>query len=130
MTRPRDIKPRRRGHRLAAILLAGLISINGALAGEAGKFVSGLEDLPLMPGLTEADQDRVIFDKPGGRIVEAAATGAANADRVLSFYANTLPQLGWRALGPGRFVREGERLHIRTEPGAGKLIVRFSIAPN
>jgi hypothetical protein len=124
------MKPALRRFRWAAIFLAGFIFVAGALAGEAGKFVSGLEDLPLMPGLNEVDQSGVVFDKPGGRIVESVATGRTRADQVYAFYANALPQLGWRILARGRFVREGEQLHIRTESGGGALIVRFSIAPN
>jgi hypothetical protein len=98
-------------------------------AGDGNRFVSGLEDLPLMPGLTEVEAGGVVFDKPGGRIVEAIAEGTMPAADVETFYAGTLPQLGWQSVAPNRFVREGERLAIRTESGPGALTVRFSIAP-
>ena len=115
---------------LVACFLAGIIVISSASAGAAGEFVSGLEDLPLMPGLVEIDRGGVVFDKPGGRIVEAVAKGRMLADQVHDFYAGTLPQLGWRMLARGRFVREGERLSIRTQKGVENLTVRFSIAPD
>ena len=40
---------------------------------ERAEFVSGFEDLPLMPGLQEHDDTGVSFDTPGGRIIEAYA---------------------------------------------------------
>lgn len=98
----------------------------------ASAFFRAAEDLPLMPGMTEAAGDAVVFDQPGGRVVQViayAATGGGAA--VADFYDRTLPQLGWRkdAQGGG-YVRERERLTI--EYGAvtgGPLPVRFTIKP-
>ena len=111
------------------VLLAWFVGA-AAAADKSRDFVSGLEDLPLMPGLTEVEAGGVVFDKPGGRIVEAVAQGRLPSGKVQAFYADTLPQLGWRATAPGRFVRDGERLAISTAGDNGQLTVRFSIAPH
>lgn len=112
-------------------LLMGGVPTNVA-AQDATQFVTVIEDLPLMPGLTEDADAGVIFDSPAGRIVEAYATGDVGRDRVLEFYAAALPQLGWRQDAAGVFVRENEILKLEF-PGPVKsgrpLTVRFSLAP-
>lgn len=121
-------------------ILAALLSValavacgTGARAGDAGiTFVSGVEDLPLMPGLAEVDETAMVFDTPSGRIVEAFASGKVSRDQVVRFYAATLPQLGWSSDGETLFRREGEilELHFPATPAvAGQLTVRFALAP-
>ncbi len=94
-----------------------------------GGFVSGVEDLPLMAGLTEDTGAGLVFDKPSGRIVEAFATGAVNRAAVIGFYAETLPQLGWQPAGDATFAREDEILRIEISGADGALTVRFSLSP-
>src|SRR3546814_2954347 len=82
----------------------------------------GVEDLPLMPGLAEIADAATVFDAPQGRIVESYAAGTVAAAEIRSFYAQTLPQLGWTAVdagqaGPLEFRREGERLTLEITPG-------------
>lgn len=98
----------------------------------ADAFVSAIDDLPLMPGLVEDPDAAMVFDSPTGRIVEAFAQGNVRAREVLAFYAETLPQLGWRPSGEGVFRREGEVLAIEFPEGDGKgppLTVRFALQP-
>ncbi len=120
---------------LVAVLAAALAAVGGAgaAAQDAGiAFVSGIEDLPLMPGLAEVDETAMVFDTPGGRIVEALASGPVSRDQVVSFYAATLPQLGWSAAGETLFRRESETLELHfsdTPVVAGQLTVRFALAP-
>ena len=127
-----------------AVIMGGISIPCGNLKAASNSYIAGFEGLPLMPGLTEKAEDRVIFDTPAGRIVEATTWGAVSASSVEGFYKNTLPQLGWRGEpskdGQLKFEREGERLSIEFSPGfqsgrsddAGapaKLIVRFTIRP-
>ena len=119
---------------LAAVLVTVLLAVlAGARAGEGGiAFVSGIEDLPLMPGLAEVEETGMVFDTPAGRIVEAFASGRVSRAQVVSFYAATLPQLGWSPADATRFRREGEtlELHFPATPGAaGQLTVRFALKP-
>lgn len=85
-----------------------------------------------MPELSEIPGAGVIFDKPGGRIVEAYAIGRVGRDRVIAFYRRTLPQLGWRADGAERFRREGESLSLEFlgVDQSGDLLLRFSVKPD
>ena len=95
----------------------------------ADGFVDGIDDLPLMAGLAVAGEP-TIFDAAQGRVVETLAAGAPSRAAVLDFYTGTLPQLGWRLDGVGRFVREGERLVIEFPPVAsGATQVRFFLSP-
>jgi hypothetical protein len=92
-------------------------------------YVAGISDLPLMPGLNALPDSGVVFDKPGGRIVEAFAEGSATPQSVIAFYDETLPQLGWRREAPGAYLREGERLQLAFSQEAGKVTVHFRLFP-
>ena len=113
----------------APMIVAPVADPAGARAAEATAFVVGIDDLPLMPGLSAVPDAGVVFDKPSGRIVESYAEGAVDRSAVAAFYAATLPQLGWRARQSNVFVREGERLSLIFLGGDGDLIVRFTLEP-
>ena len=116
-----------------------LLVVAAALpAWAADAFVHGVDDLPLMAGLSPLAGQGVVFDAPGGRIVEAWAEGAVSRTAVLSFYGSTLPQLGWTAAAPDMFRRDGETLrlefpaaapHGAAPPAAGTLVIRFYLSP-
>lgn len=99
------------------------------LDGEA-TFFSSLEDIPLMPGLSELPGQGMVFDKPEGRIVEALALteGIPHKD-ILVYYGGTLPQLGWGRVSDTRFFREGEVLEISFSIVPEGEAVRFLIRP-
>ena len=122
---------------LSLMVLLGFSPAEGGEGGQApartpeatGSFLAGLDDLPLTPGLREIKDAGVVFDKPEGRIVEAYAEGRLSVAKVRSFYAATLPQLGWRAEGAGRYRREGEVLSIGIRAAGKGLTVRFFLSP-
>lgn len=130
----------------AAFLLAGpavaglgsfLVPIPPALAAppavaDSGPFVPGFTDVPVMPGLATAESEPLVFDKPGGRIVQAVLSGQVPRQAVLAFYDQTLPQLGWRRTADRVFVREGEELRLEfPQPASRKAAtaVRFTLTP-
>jgi hypothetical protein len=112
---------------LLCLLLAAVL-LPGAPA-RADEFVSGTEDLPLMPGLNPVAGSSLVFDKPEGRIVEAQATGKLTREDVTRFYAQTLPQLGWSAAGTNLWRRESERLKLDYRGPDGNLTVGFTLSP-
>ncbi len=124
----------RRAARFAAgtLAIAVLAGASAALAEDG--FVMAIDDLPLMPGLTEVREAGIAFDKPQGRIVEAYAEGAVAGEAVVAFYEKTLPQLGWSAArspaGDTRWRREGEVLRVDVLADEEPVTVRFYLTPN
>jgi hypothetical protein len=113
-----------------AIALAVILASAAGAEDSAGKFVAGFEDLPLMPGLTQAAGSATVFDSPSGRVIESYAEGNVDKPAVMDFYAKTLPQLGWRQIAPYRFKREGEVLEITPKKAEKTLVrVRFYLSP-
>ena len=115
---------------IAVFLVLGLL--RPAVAQEAGEpaFLQNLNDVPLMPGLYEVIEEGVVFDQPQGRIVEAnAAADTRQATEIQSFYSHTLPQLGWKQVGPGAFSREGEMLRIAVQEADSGRVVHFTVIP-
>ena len=96
-----------------------------------GSFFRAIDDLPLMEGLNEAEDGTMVFDSSSGRIVEALSEGMVTRQRVIQFYSETLPQLGWLEISPGQFVREHETLKIEFPTSSlGKaLSVLFMLSP-
>ncbi|HLF59291.1 MAG TPA: hypothetical protein VI732_06640 [Alphaproteobacteria bacterium] len=131
-----------RRHAMALVALAaaaGWALPATATAGDAGStahsgFVSGFEDLPLMPGLIQVADAGTVFDTPSGRVVEAFADGPVAVEEVDAFYAETLPHLGWRRLSAHRYRREGELLDLEITARQGgdkaRTTVRFYLAPD
>ena len=93
-------------------------------------FISILNDVPLMSGLKIQKQTALIFDTPSGRIVEVAADGKISLLKMREFYADTLPQLGWRDRGENIFSRDQEILSINFSIiENGNAQIKFSITP-
>ncbi len=112
---------------LLIVFSTPVISADGSAA---PKFVPGINDLPLMPGLSLRSETPVVFDTPGGRIIEVFAVGKIPRSRIRSFYTETLPQLGWQPKIKNAFQRDKETLKIEiSEDGKGQRVVRFSVVP-
>ena len=112
---------------LTLIALAAFLTVSSALASQ---FVTGFEDVPVMPGIAVDENSAVAFDSPGGRIVQAYASGNVTRDAVRRFYQTALPQLGWTRTGALEFEREGERLTIELLGVAGDAVTaHFVLRP-
>ena len=112
-------------------LLAALLVLFPALAVAGGGFLSGAEDVPLPPPLTEAPSGGMLFDSPQGRIVDANASGDLAEAQVIAFYAQTLPQLGWTRISDTEYRSETETLRLTLRPAKKSgLTVHYNLTPN
>lgn len=109
---------------LAACLFIGSGSI--ALADQS-EFLEAIPDVPVMQGMEEMQDYILVFDKPEGRIIETLVhTDDISQESIRNYYAQTLPQLGWRKSGSDEFVREQEKLSLQYEDD----FLKITISPN
>ena len=112
------------------LLVFLLINVfNAGFAWTTEKFLTGFSDLPIMPGMQELPDANISFDTASGRIVEAFARTEQSVERILSFYKNVLPQLGWRVEKDTMFDRDTEILIIDLRKDGDSVIVQFSLEP-
>ena len=95
-------------------------------------YFDAIEDLPVAPGLEEAAPG-FSFDGAAGRIIGASASGETPPAIIRTFYAQTLPALGW-SQSPGVsedgdliFLRGRERLALTIAPRANGSAVRVRL---
>jgi len=100
-----------------------------AVPADAGEFLTGFDDVPVMRGMAQVQSQDLVFDTPAGRIIEGYAAGSVTRTAVQRFYRSTLPQLGWERLNDQEFSRDGERLRIGYTGQDGDLTVRFTLTP-
>ena len=93
-------------------LTIGLMGHPASAQSKAPDFISVIEGLPLMPGLSEDSDGAMSFDTANGRIAETIASGQVVPENVLGYYMGALPQLGWKRLTEKRYRREDEVLII------------------
>jgi hypothetical protein len=126
--------PRKFVFMIGIVAAAALVAVPLLAADKGAGFISGFEDLPLMPGLTQVPDAGTMFDTPSGRVVEAYAKGKVAVADVAAFYDKTLPHLGWKKVTAHRYRREGEVLDLEIGDGKGSgdapTTVRFYLAPN
>lgn len=114
--------------RIIVAAVMGLVLLTGAARAE-NRFMPGMEDMPLAPGLSVVEDAALAFDSPSGRIVEAYAAGQAVPEDIRHFYAETLPSLGWQPIGQDSFVREAERLDLDLFVKEGVTTLRMTVRP-
>lgn len=98
------------------------------------QFFELLNDIPIMPGLEEIQNNTLVFDKAAGRIVQIDAFAhqnnpKLNTDSIMSFYDESLPQLGWQKVQKHTYIRENEKLEIYVRHENGFYIARFILSP-
>jgi hypothetical protein len=102
----------------------------------ADEFSDIMGDVPLMAGLIEDVDQRLVFDKPEGRIVQTVVFGHVFMKDARGFYLGLLPELGWAPDGITteglifNFVREGEILELRFLPNHNEITIYFNLSPN
>lgn len=112
--------------RIASVVMSLAVVACVSAPSHATEFLQAIEDVPLPAGLIE-NADPVVFESDLGRVVRTSAEGNVGAAQIASFYEQTLPALGWKAVsGPegGAYERENERLTLRVREPANMAPVR------
>ena len=94
-------------------------------------FVEGLEDIPLPADLTQIEDTGLSFGNEEIRFIEISfESNTLSFDKVVAFYKETLPQMGWKitTISSSELAseREGESLEINRE-SASPLVVRLTL---
>ncbi len=98
-------------------------------------FIEGFGDVPLMKGLTELSEERVIFDTEAGTIAETILKGKHRSEIILKFYSESLIQLGWKKLKAGNsssrltFIRDKHVLSLRLFASNGERSLLVHLEP-
>ncbi len=107
------------------ILILLFITVSFSSYADEPQFFSMLQDIPLMQGLEEIEDQTISFDKPEGRIIESnALMRDVTKEQVLNFYQVTLPQFGWGRVSDNQFFRNGEFLEIGFEDNYMKIMIK------
>lgn len=93
-------------------------------------FFEALPDIPVMPGFQDMTQSILVFDKPGGQVVEASAWSThVSADEVIGYYDQALSPLGWVRSGTGVYGRGGDVLRLEITKMAAGTILKVTVMP-
>jgi hypothetical protein len=112
--------------RIASAALSLAVVACASTPAHATEFLRAIDDVPLPFGLVEA-ADPVVFESDLGRVVRTSAEGNLGSGEISSFYAQTLPALGWKAVAGAdgdAFERENERLTLRVREPANRAPIR------
>ncbi len=113
-----------------SLLVMAVVSFGGAAMAEVSQFFNTVQDLPLMQGLSEIEEEGLQFDKPEGRVTEAVALiDSVGAASVLAYYNASLPQFGWARIAENTFVRHDEKLTLNVEANEGHEFLKVRIIP-
>ncbi len=112
------------------IAVIAVLAYFGTSVRAGDNYSADISDLPVFEGLTVKDDLNTVFDSPEGRVVDVYMEGAAEkADAANSFYASTLPELGWKKRGTSSYERGDEQLNLSSETSSGTVTLKFSIRP-
>ena len=81
---------------LIAVLMVAFGLLATVANAEEPPNLEGLVGIPVMAGLVEDLDQRIIFDKPEGRIIHVVLKGDVSLDEAFRFYQEVLYQLGWK----------------------------------
>lgn len=112
-------------------ILVFLFCLFLAMPVSAQGFFAGLPDIPLMQGLEEIEDGALSYDKPEGRILVGVARvdDSISEKQVQAYYAESLPEFGWHALGAFSYIRGMEKLEIVVQNSGDEKILEITISP-
>ena len=116
----------------AAALMVLMVIGDQSLIGQSAKAETQQHrwagDVPIMQSWQIEPELGFAFDSPNGRIVMIFASTSADEDNIMTFYGQTLAQLGWTG-GAGNWVRDTEKLVIGKVQTARGALWRLMLQP-
>lgn len=101
------------------------------------KFLSVIDDVPLLSGLEERVFSASVFDSSIGRITEVEAYGSVKLGSIGEFYSDILPRFGWNLISKKNkssesdqnafwsWARGSEKLVLEVKNTGGRAEVAF-----
>ncbi len=94
----------------------------------ADSFLTKTSDIPLMQGLKISPSNQMDFDTPTGQVLTLEGVSKTKTgDEVIAFYGSVLPQMGWKNVEKGSFLRQSDTLNIIILKNKKPSKVRFDI---
>ncbi len=91
-------------------------------------FLTNTSDIPLIKGMKISTTEQMDFDTPTGQVLSLDGfIKNKTGDEVLLFYDNILPQMGWKKIEKGSFVRQNDTLNIVILKNKKPAKIRFEI---
>mgnify|MGYP003346768033 CR=1 FL=1 len=88
------------------------------------RFLSVIDDVPLLSGLEERELSASVFDSSRGRITEVEAYGPVTLGSIGEFYSNILPRFGWNLISKkNRSLASGPNASWSWGRGSEKLVI-------
>lgn len=111
------------------IILAGVTLCSSMVLAEQ-RYVNGIEDLPVPEGFVEQKDHTLIYDTLSGQVIEALYEGQSTLKDIKNYYADTLPELGWKKVAMSLYEREDEQLQLKLSREDGnRVAISFTLRP-
>lgn len=97
-----------------------------------GSFFDDLGDVPKMQNMQYIDEGLIVFDSPFGRFIELFVLSGDDSQKIINYYQQSLPELGWQQQSATQFQRHNELLVIdffKASNQPSHIIVRFTLSP-
>lgn len=117
--------------RKICLIVFGVCCLACVCHAEEHRFIEGLEDIPLMKDVSQQVAQTVSFGNEESRFIEVYLTSSkVGFKKIVTFYKESLPQLGWTYQGTidgsALFYRDGESLTIHKD-GIKPLKMRITV---
>lgn len=90
-------------------------------------YVPGTEDIPLIEGAQIPENQATIFDTLEGKVVISRIVSPLSSSNVKKFYAEVLPNLGWKEISSNQYQRGKQFLEVKLESINGKVFISFEL---
>jgi len=80
---------------LRHILLVALTSVGPSVFAQE-VFLEGFPDVPLLQGIQEISEERIVFDTLAGTVAQTELAYEGPAKKALDLYNSSLPAFGWK----------------------------------